>query len=558
MKKRILLALLALMMMLTLFASCAQETPTNIEDVETSQPQEQADDVVAEDAAQEMIFVLSNLPDGLDPGITSNSFAKYVLFNCFEGLVTYDETGSLVGGMAQDWDISEDGLVYTFNLRDGLMWSDGTPLTANDFVYSILRVATPETTSQYSSMVTSYILNAQEFYDGTAAAEDVGVKAIDDTTLEITLMQPASFFIDILSMWVYMPVQQATVEANGDAWTTAPESYISNGPFKVTGMSMSENVIIEKNENYWNAENVAMEKIEFRYILDTSTALTAYESGEVDGIVSIPPTDYARLRAEDAGVQTFPSYATTYYLINTTKEPYNDPLVRKALNLAIDRQSIIDNVIQVAAEPAYSFLSPGYSIDGTDITEGRGTFELSNTADVEAARAALAEAGYPDGEGFPTLELSYYSDNTVKLIVEAMAVMLEENLNIEVEIVSSEWQTYYEEIQAENFDVGAMGWSADFLHPMSFIDLLITGGSYNDTGYSNPEYDALAEQARVESDPLAAAEIVLQADDIASNDYVVLPLYYRSSSILIKDHVDGYHMNATAALFFKDTTILPH
>ncbi len=560
MTKRILLVLLALMMSLTLLASCTQEAPTNIEDVASSEETapEETEEVVAEDAVQEMVFALSNLPDGLDPGVTSNSFAKYVLFNSFEGLVTYDETGSLVGGMAESWEISEDGTVYTFNLRDGLMWSDGSPLTANDFVYSILRVATPATTAQYANMVTDYIVNAQSFYDGTATAEEVGVKAIDDTTLEITITQPTSFYIDILSMWVYMPVQQATIEANGDAWSTDAATYISNGPFKVTSMGMSENVILEKNENYWNAENVTMEKIELRYILDTATALTAYETGEVDGIVSIPPTDYARLVAEDAGVQTYPSYGTTYYLFNTLKEPYNDPLVRKAFSLAIDRQSIIDNVIQTAATPAPSYLSPGYLVDGVDITEGREDFGITGTADVEAAQAALAEAGYPGGEGFPTVELSYYTDNTVKLVVEAMAAMMEENLGVEVEIVSSEWATYYEDVQAGNFDIGAMGWSADYLHPVSFLDLLITDGSYNDTGYSNPDYDALVAQVKSETDPAAAIDIILEADSIASNDYVVLPLYYRSNSIMMKDYVEGYHMNASAALFFKDAQMLPH
>lgn len=556
MKKKVLSAMLAGTMALSLLSACGSEKPQNIADVTTGSSSAAASSAAAAPAEkQEMTFVLNNIPDGLDPGVTNNSFAQYVLINCFEGLVTYDETGSLVGGSAESWNISDDGLVYTFHLRDGLKWSDGTPLTAQDFVYSIQRVLTPATAAQYVSMVTGYVKNAQEFYDGTATAEDLGVKAIDDQTLEITLIQPTSYFIDVLSMWVYDPVQQATVEANGDSWTSSPETYVCNGPFKVTGMSLNENVILEKNENYWDAENVTLEKLTFRYILDNSTALTAYESGEVDGIISVPSSDYARLKAEKAGLQVYPSYGTVYYNINCEAEPYNDPLVRKALCLAVDRQALIDNVVQVDAQPAYSFLAPGYSVDGKDITEGRSDYGLSATADVEAAQAALAEAGYPNGEGFPTLKLSYYQDDTVKKIVEAMAEMLKNNLNINVEVSSNEWAIFYEDVQQGNYEVAAMGWSADYLNPMSFLPLFKTGDSSNNSFYSNPEYDALVEQVMSEGDAAAAAELTMQAADLASNDYCCLPLYYKANSFLMHDNITGYYMTASSNLYFKNVVV---
>ena len=556
MKKKVLSAMLAGTMALSLLSACGSEKPQNIADVTTGSSSAAASSAAAAPAEkQEMTFVLNNIPDGLDPGVTNNSFAQYVLINCFEGLVTYDETGSLVGGSAESWDISDDGLVYTFHLRDGLKWSDGTPLTAQDFVYSIQRVLTPATAAQYVSMVTGYVKNAQEFYDGTATAEDLGVKAIDDQTLEITLIQPTSYFIDVLSMWVYDPVQQATVEANGDSWTSSPETYVCNGPFKVTGMSLNENVILEKNENYWDAENVTLEKLTFRYILDNSTALTAYESGEVDGIISVPSSDYARLKAEKAGLQVYPSYGTVYYNINCEAEPYNDPLVRKALCLAVDRQALIDNVVQVDAQPAYSFLAPGYSVDGKDITEGRSDYGLSATADVEAAQAALAKAGYPNGEGFPTLKLSYYQDDTVKKIVEAMAEMLKNNLNINVEVSSNDWAIFYEDVQQGNYEVAAMGWSADYLNPMSFLPLFKTGDSSNNSFYSNPEYDALVEQVMSEGDAAAAAELTMQAADLASNDYCCLPLYYKANSFLMHDNITGYYMTASSNLYFKNVVV---
>ena len=472
-----------------------------------------------------------------------------------EGNPLHDSTGTLVPGNAESWDISDDGLTYTFHLRDGLKWSDGSDLTAEDYVYTIQRVLTPATAAQYVSMATDYIKNAQEYYDGTATADDLGVKALDDKTLEITLIQPTSYFIDILSMWTFSPVQKATVEANGDKWSTEADTYICNGPFKIASMSMNENVILEKNENYWDAENVSLQKVTFRYVLDQATALTAYESGEVDGVASIPSSDFARLKAENAGVQTSPSYGTVYYDFNCSAEPVNNVLVRKAICLAIDRQSIIDNVVQVDAQPAYSFLAPGYSVDGKDITEGRESFGLSATADVEGAQAALAEAGYPNGEGFPTLTLSYYDNDTVKKVVEAMAEMLKNNLNINVEVSSNEWSIFYDDVQKGNYQVAAMGWSADYVNPMSFLPLCKTGDSSNNLFYSNADYDALVEQVKAENDPAKAAELTLQADAIVSNDYAVLPLYYKSNNYLMHDNISGFYMTASGNLFFKDVKV---
>lgn len=555
MKKRLSLLLALSMMCTAVLAGCGgkEQEPQTIDDVQENTEEEAKGEAAG---AQEMTFVLSNEPDTIDPTVTNNSFATPFLVNCFEGLVTYNEAGEVVPGNAESWESNDDLTVYTFHLRDGLKWSDGSDLTANDYVYAALRVLTPDTAAQYVNMISDYVVNAEEFYNGEKKAEDIGIKAVDDQTLEFTLKESCPFFVDLVSMWVYFPVQEATIEANGDKWTTSAESYIGNGPFKVTEMKEKESFTLEKNENYWDAENVTLEKLTYRYILDVATALTAYENGEVDGVRTIPSSDIARLKADNAGVYTAPSYGTVYYDINCSVEPYDDPLVRKALNLAIDREALINNVAQVDGEPAYSFYAPGYVVDGKDLTEGRSDFGLSSTADVEGAKKALADAGYPDGEGFPTVQLSFYSDDNVKKIAEAIKEMWEQNLGIKVEVSSADWAVFYDDVQNGNYEVAAMGWSADYVNPMSFLPLLYTDDVTNNSFYSNPDYDAIVDQAKVEKDPAKFGELVKEADELVSADYPVLALYYKSNNILLKDYVEGVYMTSSSNIYFKNAKIL--
>lgn len=558
MNKKLVSLLLALTMTCTALVGCGgnetADAPQTIDDIEAVAEEETEETTQA--AAQELTFVLNNEPDTIDPTITNNSFATPFIVNCFEGLVTYNEAGEVVPGNAETWSSNDDMTVYTFKLREGLKWSDGTPLTANDYVYSAFRVLDPATAGQYVNMISDYVVNGNEYYAGEVTAEEVGIKALDDLTLEFTLSAPCPYFVDLVSMWVYFPVQQATVEANGDQWTTKADTYIGNGPFKVTEIKTGESYVLEKNENYWDADNVTLEKLTYRYILDVATALTAYENGEVDGVRTIPSSDIARLKADNAGVQTAGSYGTVYYDINCGVAPFDNVLVRKALCLAIDRESLINNVAQIDAEPAYSFYAPGYVVDGKDLTEGRPTFEMSATAEVEAAQAALAEAGYPNGEGFPTLQLSYYSDDNVKKIAEAIKEMWETNLGITVEISSADWGVFYTDVQAGNYQVAAMGWSADYVNPMSFLPLLYTDDVTNNSFYSNPNYDALVDQVKTENDPAAFASLVKQADELVSADYPVLPLYYKSNNYLLKDYVDGVYMTSSSNLYFKNAVVL--
>ena len=270
MKKKVSLLLALGLVCTTVLSGCGGgSTPTEPQTIadatteaagsEASTEGTEAADTLAD--VQEMTFVLNNEPNSIDPTVTSNSFATPFLANCFEGLVTYDEKGEVVPGNAESWESNDDLTQFTFHLRDGLKWSDGSDLTAEDYVYSALRVLTPSTTAEYLNMISDYVVNGKEYYDGTVSAEEVGVKALDDKTIQYTLKAPCPYFVDLVSMQVYFPVQKATIEANGDKWTASAEAYVSNGPFKVTQINMGESYVLEKNDNYWDAENVTLEKL---------------------------------------------------------------------------------------------------------------------------------------------------------------------------------------------------------------------------------------------------------------------------------------------------------
>lgn len=542
--RKILTLLLVVIMVATSGMGCAPKD----EPVKADEPKADSEPVVE---AQNLTFVLHNEPDGIDPNVTSNTFASPFLSNCFEGLVTLNQNNEIVAGLAEKWDISPDGKTYTFTLREGLKWSDGSPLTSKDFLYSVKRVLTPETAAQYLTMVTDYIVNAQEYYDGAVDISKLGVSTPDEKTVIIQLKEAAPFFIDILSMNVYSPVQEKTITANGDKWTLNPETYTVNGPFKISEINMGESVVLVKNENYWDANAVKLDKITFRYIKDQATALTAFESDQIDGFREIPVADFSRLRADGTDLYTLPTYATTFYLINNQKSPYDNVKVRKAINLALDRKSLIENVLQSADIPASALISPGYFVDGVDYMDGRSNYGIKDDADVEEARKLLAEAGYPNGEGFPPMELSYYTNPQVKLIVEAMAQMFKENLDIEVNISTEEWAVYYSNVQAANYEIAAMGWGADYLHPMTFLPLFMTDDPTNNSFYSNKTYDAQVNTAKQEIDPKKAVELMRIAEDTLMADYPLIPLYHRSTNLMMKSYVKDWSLSATGKLSFK-------
>lgn len=504
---------------------------------------------------QSITFALHSIPDSVDPGVTSETYAGPILNNAFEGLVTYDSENNIIPGNAEKWELSEDGLTYTFHLRPNLKWSDGSALNAHDFVYSWLRVITPETGSLYADQLLPYVVGAKDFFDGKASADKVGLKALDDNTLEVKLITPTPFFLGLLATYTFCPVQKATVEANGEKWTLSENTYVSNGPFKVTKINFNESYEFEKNENYWNAENVKLQKLKFVFIPESATALTAFRAGDIDGFWEVPTSDLPTLRAESDELITVRAFGTTFHIFNNAKPPFDNPLVRKAFNLAIDRKALIEDVLGTNDTPAYSLIAPGYVADGVDVTEGRSTYGMEPGAQPEKAREALAEAGYPDGKGFPEIEYYYSTNDTFKKTVEALTAMLTDNLGIKIKLKTADWAVYYADVKAGRYQLGQYGWGGDYLHPMTFLPLLVTKGVNNYTGYSNPKYDELVARIQNTIDQETAIGLMREAEDTLMKDYPMLPLFFRSYSYMMRKTTAGYFRTPLNNLYFRDAYV---
>ncbi|MDB5536692.1 MAG: peptide transporter substrate-binding protein, partial [Devosia sp.] len=345
-------------------------------------------------AAGELTYVVNNESAKYDPGTTAETFAAPIIGNTFEGLVRFDKAGEIVPALAEKWEVSEDGLTYTFHLRDA-KWSDGKPVVAGDFVYAWTRVLDPATGAMNSAMLYP-IVGAEEHYNA-AGKGDISVSAPDDKTLTFTLKARVPYMMQLLTYTTFFPVREDVVTADPEGWTRNPATFIGTGPFRVTEFNAGESVVFEKNPNYYDAAAVSLDKLTFRLIPDPATALAAMEAGDVDGIEAVPAPEIPRLSVESDAFMVVPALGTTYAFFNPAQKPLDDVRVRKALSMAIDREEIVEFVLQSADIPAMGVVPPGMIVDGQEFTEGRDTFGLAPTAEVEGAKALLAEAGYPDG-----------------------------------------------------------------------------------------------------------------------------------------------------------------
>ena len=480
-------------------------------------------------------------PETLDPALNSAIDGANTIITIFEPLLLINENNEVVGGQAESWETSEDGLTWTFTMRDGLKWSDGTDLNAKDFEYSFKRMVDPNTAAPYAETCLGMIDGFEEAAgfpdaDGNPTAEPnpdaLNVKASDDgKTLTIVLSYPCSYFDKMAAFATMSPVQQATVEANGDAWCTSPDTFVPNGPYMITDWTPSERIVLTKNPNYvggWDSSKIVSDTITLLLLEDSSASYAAYNSGEAVLVKDVPTDEIPSLtKAEDGGDFYVDTILGTYYVsLNLQRDAFKDAKVRKALSLAIDRDYVANTIMQGTYSAADSIVGPGI-VDESGYFHDNGNAPYIS-ADYEAnlaeAKKLLEEAGYPNGEGYPTIE---YSTNDAGYHVP-LAEYLQQawgDLGITLTINKMEWSSFTPARRAGEYDVARNGWVMDYNDPSNMLDLFCSGNGNNDGKYSNPDFDAAIDASRVADSAEHFAQLH-KAEDILMEDMGCLPIAY--------------------------------
>ena len=482
-------------------------------------------------------------PETLDPALNASIDGGNTLLTIEEPLLIIDENNEVQPGQAESYTVSEDGLTWTFTLRDGLKWSDGSDLTAADFEYSFKRLASPDTAAPYAETVVGMIDGYQDAIgnpdaDGNMTTDPdwdaLNVHASEDgKTLTIQLSYPCSYFDKLAAFVATAPVQQATVEANGDAWCTEPDTFICNGPYMITEWTPSERIVLSKNPYYvggWDSSKIVSDTITLLLLEDSSASYAAYNSGEAQLVKDVPTDEIPSLtRAEDGGDFYLDEIMGTYYLsLNDQEEPFTDVRVRKALSLAIDRDYVANTIMQGIYTPATALVGPGivdnegYFMDNAN--GGEPYIGDDYEANLEEAKQLMAEAGYPDGEGFPTIT---YSANDAGYHIPVAEYLQQAwgELGITMNIDKVEWSSFIPMRRAGDYDISRNGWSMDYNDPSNMLELFTTNNGNNDGKYANPAFDQVIEDSRV-ADKAAHFEKLHEAEDILMNDAACIPVAY--------------------------------
>jgi len=483
-------------------------------------------------------------PQSLDPMLTTGHTEHRILCSLFEGLTTLNQkTLAVEPGVAQSWEMSSDGKTYTFRLNPAAKWSDGTPITANDFIYSWKRILSPKLGSEYSYMLWC-LENGEKYNKGDVTDfAQVGAKAIDDHTLEVKLLYPAPYFLTVHMHNAWFPVQQATIEKHGNIddrqskWIL-PENMVSNGPFKLVEWQPNRVIRVVRNEHYWNVANVSLEEIQFYPVNgNLQTAERMFRANEVDTMETLLITKVPAYKRDNPDVLRLDPFTATYfYRINTTRPPLNDPRVRLALAMSVDK------VLFGAFIPARALSPPGI---------GGYTADAGIDYDLAKAKQLMAEAGFPDGKGMRPLEILYNESEDHQMIAEAVQDMWKKNLGIDVTSSKQEWKVYLNSMTALNYDVVRAGWIADYLDPMNYIECFTTGNGNNRTGWTNAEYDSLEQKARFEIDPAKRFGFMQEAEGILLGDTPIIPIYTYRQRYLVSPSVQGYDSNPMAYMNYR-------
>jgi oligopeptide transport system substrate-binding protein len=509
-------------------------------------------------------------PKSLDPIVATAVPDAMVMESLFSGLMRLNNEGRPVPDLAADMPkVSADGLTYTFTLRDNLKWSNGDPITAQDFVWSWLKALDPRTASEYAYQL-YYVKGAQPINeialnkkgpdgkdvigadkkpvarddkeiqaDFDKLAKDFGVTAKDAKTLEVKLEAPTPYFSNLTAFHTLYPVHQKSYTANPTDWFRKNDM-VGSGAFKMVSWTAKDKIVVQKNPNYWDAANVKLDKIEFYLIEADSTAIQMFEGNQLDiHEGNINGAELARLKKDRPDeLKILPDMTVYFYRFNTTKAPFNDAKVRKALSYAIDRNGITTNILQAGQMPAMSIV-PGGVPDATgDFRKNGGDY--FKDANVAEAQKLLADAGFPGGKGFPKVTLVYNTNETHKKVAEAVQEMWKKNLGIQIDLQNVEFAVKLDMESKLDFQMTRAGWQGDYTDPMTFVDMFVTGGGNNQTGWSNKQYDTLVDTAKKSGDQKVRMQAMHDAEKILMDEMPIAPIYYYVRTGLFNKNLQGW------------------
>jgi oligopeptide transport system substrate-binding protein len=506
---------------------------------------------------QVLTYNLKYEPEILDPDRSTGVPENEVEMACFEGLARRGVNDVAVPGAAAKWTVSPDGKTYTFRLRKNAKWSNGDPVTAADFEYAWKRLLNPQLAAEYASSL--YVLvNGEEYNSGKISdASKVGVKAKDPLTLVVTLKAPCPYFPALTAHHSLFPVNRKAVEANPAKWANDPKTLVGNGPFKLVNWVHHEKLEFIPNPHYWNRRKVKLTRLIFYTVEEQSTALTMFETGQLDIDNELPQAELPRLQSE--GILKFnPILGTYFYRFNTKKPPFNNIRVRKALTLAINRNLLIKYVTKGGQKSALAMVPYGVADASPkrSFRQAGGNYFKDN--DIKQAKKLLAEAGYSDIRKFPAVEILYNTSEVHKQIAEAIQEMWSKNLGIKATLANQEWKVYLTAQDEGNYQISRSGWIADYGDAMTFLDMWTTHNGNNDTGWSNARYDRLITQAQNSGDPKKRIKLMHDAEKILMSEMPIAPIYFYTRPYLCKDYVKGYLYSSLECIDFSGAYIAAH
>ncbi|ADG70827.1 peptide ABC transporter substrate-binding protein [Brachyspira murdochii] len=505
-----------------------------------------------------IVVSVGGMPSSLDPAFAKGINTAVYITHTFETLTQRDEDGTIIPALAESWEAMSNNTVYIFYLRDNAKWSDGKEVTANDFVYTLRRLIDPKVASPFS-LGFDIIKNAQSIMKGEKSLEELGVYALDDYTLKIELDIPLPYFEEAMASDIASPVRSDIIETYGEDWALSKDHYIGNGPYIITEYDEAVKIVMEKNPYYWDRDNVKAQKITFEFLEDVNTAVAAIYADSILFYPEAPENERASLIEQGIGREADIT-SIAYYMVNLKRKPFNNPLVRKALALGIDRNYIVNNVLGGGRVAADGFVPINVKIGTNYFREHAPEYislkESDYQKNIEEAKKLLADAGYSDIKKFPIIELITTTNPSSLFAAEAIQNMYKNNLGIDLKLRYEEPTSYLQSIKDGSFQMIKAGTSVAYNQAAGYLRLFQLDGLGNDGGYTNAVYDYLVDIAMTNANEDIRIKAAYDAERILiEEDMAIIPIYYDKATVMQSKKLHGVKYDIFSVYDFRNAYI---